>query len=86
MVKITLSGTVPTGFEIVPTGTVAGANEVVYAHGVVPNDFGMNFHTYNVISGALVRNGGVAIDNRVIAAPVFLHQKAGIIASNTPAI
>lgn len=66
MIKVTLSGNVPIGIEYVKAGTVAGVNEVIYADNVPPADFYMNFHTYIVVAGSLVRNAGIPIDNRII--------------------
>lgn len=86
MVRVTLSGQTPIRAEIVPTGTVADVNQVVYANNLIPADFMMNFHTYIVSAGNLVRNSGIAIDNRILTNPVFTHLNASIVACNTPTI
>lgn len=84
--RVTLNTNIPTKFEIVPSGTVsADPNIVVMTSDLMPIDFGMNFHTYIYSGGIFVRNAGVSVDNRVLVNPVFSHDKAGVVAANTPA-
>lgn len=84
--RVTLNTNVPTKFEIVPVGTTSvNPNIVVVNSNLMPTDFGMNFHTYIYSGGLFVRNAGVTINNRVLVNPVFSHEKAGVIAANTPA-
>lgn len=86
MIRVTLSGAVPIGIDYVPTGTTPGANQVIYANNVPPADFAMNFHTYIVVAGNLVRNAGIPIDNRILTTPTFTHRPAAIVAANTPTV
>lgn len=83
MIRVTLSGQTPVRIEIVPTGTVAEANQVIYANNAVPADFMMNFHTYIVSAGNLVRNVGIAIDNRILTTPTITHPNASLAACDT---
>jgi len=86
-VRVTLSSNVPIKFEVVPLGTTSSdPNIVVLASNIIPNDFGMNFHTYTYNGGILVRNTGVTVDNRILSNPVFSHNRASVVAANTPAI
>lgn len=84
--RVTLNANVPTKFEIVPVGTVSvDPNIVVVDDALMPSDFGMNFHTYIYSGGLFVRNNALTIDNRILTNPVFSHEKAAVIATNTPA-
>lgn len=85
MVLIYLSGTQPVKAELVPTGFASSeANTVLVPNASVPSDFMMNFHTYTYTGGVFVRSVGVDIDDRILDAPVFLHERALVIGANTP--
>lgn len=86
MIRVTLSGNQPIRFDYVPQGTTPQVNEVIYADNIVPADFAMNFHTYIVVAGSLVRNAGVPIDNRILTAPVFTYPKSADKACDTSTI